>query len=191
MVDRSDAAAVLGVARNASSTEVREAYRRRIRQRHPDVAGSGSTRDATLIIEAYQVLRSPAPPEPPPARRPPPRPTEVVPDPPTAQADDAVVLIDGETMGFSFPADEVFQLLLDAAYEIGDVTYVDPIANLLEARVQFEGGPACSVVLSLQGRAERVEAFCTVESLDGSRPPPTSEVVSLLSSILAARLRRR
>jgi hypothetical protein len=47
-----------------------------------------------------------------------------------------------------------------------------------------------SVVLSLQGRADQVEAFCTVEALDGSEARP-GPVVTLLLDSLRRRLRSR
>ena len=48
---------------------------------------------------------------------------------------------------------------------------------------------ACSVVLSLQGRAEQVEAFCTIEPLDvNATAPPAGDVVALLLAGLRRRL---
>jgi len=184
------------VAVSAGADEVRVAYRRRIRDRHPDRAGAAATDDASAINEAYAVLRAPAAPAPPPAppassRPPAPPGWPAEEDEAFAAHADEVTLVDDETMAFAFPADEVFHLLVDVADRIGDITYVDPEAGLLETRVQFVGEPACSVVLSLQGRADRVEAFCTIESLDGTRPPPTSEVVSLLIRSLRERLAHR
>ena len=93
-------------------------------------------------------------------------------------------------MGFAFPADEVFVLLAEVADEIGDVTYIDPDAGLLEVLVTPVGSGPWSVVLSLQGRADRVEAFCTVEALDGSEAQ-SGPVVSLLLDSLRRRLRGR
>ena len=93
-------------------------------------------------------------------------------------------------MGFAFPADEVFVLLTEVADEIGDITYIDPDAGLLEVLVTPVGSGPWSVVLSLQGRADRVEAFCTVEALDGSEAH-SGPVVSLLLDSLRRRLRGR
>lgn len=52
---------ILGVQRNASTAEIRSAYRKLARLRHPDV-NSGSenaTRDFALLTKAYHVLRDP------------------------------------------------------------------------------------------------------------------------------------
>jgi len=185
-VDRREAAAVLGVGPSAPAHEVRDAYRRRIRARHPDRAGGAATGEAARIIEAYAVLRT--------------LPVVIDVDAPVdievethrgPPRFDTVTLVDDDTVGFTVPADEVFGLLLDAAHEIGDVTYVDPEGGLLEAFVTLPGRPVCSLLLSLQGRADLVDAFCTVESLDAGPAPPVGDVISLLLGALRARLRAR
>ncbi|MEJ7583307.1 MAG: hypothetical protein WKF43_04300 [Acidimicrobiales bacterium] len=99
-------------------------------------------------------------------------------------------MLDDDTLAIAVPADEVFLLLLESAHSVGEVTYVDPEGGLIEAIVAFQDPqvPVCSVVLSLQGRAERVEAFCTIESLDASVPPPVADVVALLAAQVRHRL---
>lgn len=54
--------ATLGVARTASLEDIRRAYRARMREAHPDTAGSAAsaTSDVTRIAEAWSVLSSPA-----------------------------------------------------------------------------------------------------------------------------------
>jgi curved DNA-binding protein CbpA len=55
--------AVLGVARTASPSDIRRAYRERMRKAHPDSSGgtaATSTADITRIAEAWNVLSSPA-----------------------------------------------------------------------------------------------------------------------------------
>jgi hypothetical protein len=195
-MERSEAAALLGITDDASERQLRTAYRRRIRERHPDRAGPAATVDAARIIEAYRVLSDPDATTGPVAAR------DVAPAPavrtappadrtaPPHQTDGLVTLVDDETVGFAFPADEVFVLLAEVADEIGDVTYIDPDAGLLEVLVTPEGSGPWSVVLSLQGRADRVEAFCTVEALDGSEAQ-SGPVVSLLLDSLRRRLRGR
>jgi hypothetical protein len=180
-MERAEAAALLGIEGEATEPQLRAAYRQRIRERHPDRAGPGATIDAARIIEAYRVLSDPAP-----APAPTPAPTPAR----TPDAGGLVTLVDDETVGFAFPADEVFVLLTEVADEIGDITYIDPDAGLLEVLVTPVGSGPWSVVLSLQGRADRVEAFCTVEALDGSEAH-SGPVVSLLLDSLRRRLRRR
>ena len=189
-MERREAAALLGIADDASERQLRSAYRRRIRERHPDRAGPAATLDAARIIEAYRTLSDPDTTADP-VEAPPPGPAPVVRTaPPPEQTGGLVTLVDDETVGFAFPADEVFVLLAEVADEIGDVTYIDPDAGLLEVLVTPAGSGPWSVVLSLQGRADRVEAFCTVEALDGSEAQ-SGPVVSLLLDSLRRRLRGR
>jgi len=172
---------VLGVHDTASTRQVRAAYRQRIREHHPDRAGPDATVDAARIIEAYEVMSAPAPA---------PAPAPVTAPSRRGRPDHSVMLVDDDTVAFAFPADEVFALLVEAADDIGDITYVDPDAGLLEVLVTLAFGGPWSVVISLQGRMDRVEAFCTVEALDGSDAQP-GPVVSLLLDSLRRRLRGR
>lgn len=46
----------LGVAANASDTEIKQAYRKLVLQYHPDVAGTGTERKFMTIQQAYELL---------------------------------------------------------------------------------------------------------------------------------------
>ena len=191
-----EAATLLGLTIGADQREVRRAYLRCIRSRHPDIAGPAATADAARINEAYVVMsvigeaRS--------NRVTTTRQTEVS-RPRTANSSnsrssephegDTVTLVDDETVGFTFPAEQVFALLVEVSDDLGSVTYVDANAGLLEAHMQFEGFPRCSVMVTLQG-GTTVEALCTVESLEPGTPPPVGEVVALLAAALRQRLSR-
>ena len=189
---------MLGVGPSAPWADVRRAYRSLIRSRHPDRAGTGSTDEAARIIAAYGVLRAQrnAPPAPsanrPEARaattsppyRPPTRPPPGVP-PAT------IVRLDDDTIAFGAPADETFLLLLEAAHDIGEVTYVDRSVPILEAICQFVGTPTVSLVITLQGRNDGTEAFCTVESIEARPGPPAGLVVDVLMEMLGRRQRRQ
>lgn len=50
----------LGVARDATSVELRSAYRSAARRHHPDQAGDASAADMAAVNEAYRVLSDPA-----------------------------------------------------------------------------------------------------------------------------------
>ena len=85
------------------------------------------------------------------------------------------------TLAMAAPASEVVPLLIEAAHQLGDITYLDPGAGLLEVVVEFVGAPTSSVVLSLQGRATGwTEVFCTVEPLSGGEAPTAEAVTGLL-----------
>jgi hypothetical protein len=204
------AARILGVDEQAPWEEVRSAYRLLIRSHHPDHAGDASSPQAVRIIEAYRVLddarTNPAPPPPPPAapsarpgrtddraqdgfdvsddpqvfwrasRRPAPQGLA----PPTHR-------IDSETLLLEAPADETFRWLVDAAHDVGEITYVDGSVPIMEVLCRFEGEPATSLLITLQGRSNGTEAFCTVESIEDRPAPPVAAVVDLLELALHRR----
>jgi molecular chaperone DnaJ len=58
MADQVNYYEVLGVSREASQEEIRNAYRRLAKDRHPDLAG-GSTQEFSLLQEAHAVLSDP------------------------------------------------------------------------------------------------------------------------------------
>lgn len=185
-----EASRILGVGTGASADEIRIAYRSQIRTHHPDRAGARSSDRAASITEAYRVLVAlgPVPPEEPEPRRPAPGPV-----PPRAATEDLafgappVGRIDEDTLALGAPPDESFRWLLDAAHDVGEITYVDRSMPIMEVLCRFEGEPATSLLLTLQGRGERTEVFCTVESIEARPAPPTSAVVDLLELALHRR----
>lgn len=161
----------------------RRAYRSRLRRTHPDVNDAEDATERTVRITAAfrvvlaQLAQPEQPSGPPPGAAPPPA---TDPEPPTEPAP-AVALVDAETVGIAAPAQEVLPLLIEAAHRLGDITYLDPGAGLLEVIVEFVGAPTSSVVLSLQGRATGLtEVFCSVEPLSGGEAPPADAVTQLL-----------
>ncbi|MCU1371697.1 MAG: DnaJ-like protein [Ilumatobacteraceae bacterium] len=190
-----EAARILGVGAGATPDEVRIAYRSQIRTHHPDRAGARSSDRAASITEAYRVLveRGPAAPEEPQEPRPGARTTATGPVPPRPATDDLafgappVGRLDEDTLALGAPPDESFRWLLDAAHDVGEITYVDRSMPIMEVLCRFEGEPATSLLLTLQGRGERTEVFCTVESIEARPAPPTSAVVDLLELALHRR----
>jgi hypothetical protein len=205
VVTPGEARAVLGVAVDVDGVALRAAYRSRLRATHPDVTrptGDGRRADAATaeVVAAYRLLRSEVA-------------TAPAPAPPAIVADDAV-LVDGDTVSAELPAGDLFALVLDAAAAMGEVTYVDHDAGLLETIVEFEGFPTASVVFTLHtersedvpgapapasrtatgfggaapeqdGRATGVtEAWCTVEALSGGPAPPPAAVAELFGAAL-------
>lgn len=201
-MDREEAARVLGIAPGADPAELRSAYRRLILARHPDQAGHDQTAAAARIIEAYAVLRRDGPPTataassdrapaPPSARRDPDGPDG--PDGPAASGpgDDGgrslVAVLGEDTLVVLGPPDRALRMLLDAAHDLGEVTYVDLGAGLVQMVVVFEGGPVCLLLVTMRRQAHRTRAHVDVDSLDATPPPPVAAVVALL----AATVRRR
>jgi hypothetical protein len=212
----SEALAVLGLAEAADERSVRSAFRSRLRDTHPDLnAASDATERTVRLTTAYRVVlerlstpegdghgagpaqgqgRGPADGGAAPTadqgtgaattdQEPRPRPSAADDDlGPGAEA----VLVDAETIGIPAPAVEVVPLLIEAAHRLGDITYLDPGAGLLEVVVEFVGAPTSSVVLSLQGRAATglTEVFCSVEPLSGGEAPSAEAVTQLLHRTL-------
>jgi hypothetical protein len=195
-VDLAEALEVLQVRPGTPMQEVREAYRAQVRGAHPDLVGPdgdrhGATARTARITGAFAVVRravieagTEAVPEPPePAAREPepppvPRPWEVD----TVEAD-----ADGDTISIAAPPTEAYALLLEAGARVGGIGYVDRQLGILEVIVRFEGGPSCSVLITLQGRAFGTDAFCTMDSIEAAPTPPIRPVVEAL----VEELRRR
>jgi hypothetical protein len=185
-----EALAVLGVAPGTPMEEVRVHYRRLVRARHPDLRGDADAFVRTAeVTTAFAVVRAavrehgtgivPEPsPVPPPAH----------PDPPPAAhrrnhpAD--VDALESDTIAITAPPPEAYALLLDAAAQVGSVGYVDRHLGLLEILVRFEGGPTCSVLLTIQGRAFTTEVVCTMDSIEAAPTPPLRPVVEALVEAL-------
>ncbi|HKH05167.1 MAG TPA: J domain-containing protein [Acidimicrobiales bacterium] len=171
-----EARAVLGLADTDGWEVIRAAYRRLIREAHPDAVGvdAGTTPAAARLNAAYTTLSrakrsgtlddprpapahavatAPAGPAPGPAWRPPPPPRV------------GVAIAGGDTLLLAAPPDEAFARLLEAGHRVGSVTYVDRSCAIFELVVRLDG-ETCSLVVTLQGRAHGTEAFLTLESLE-------------------------
>lgn len=191
------AAGILGVRPDAPWDDVRQAYRDHIRAHHPDHAGEASAGRAARIIEAYRTLddarHGPDGPTTPAtaAAPPPPRPEPAWPrdDRRTAPSGfaPAVARLDEDTLALGAPPDEAFRWLVEAAHDVGEITYLDRSGPILEVLCRFEGEPATSLVVTTQGRSAHTEAFCTTESIEARPGPPTGAVVDLLELALRRR----
>ena len=187
-----EAARVLGVGADADDHAVRAAYLREIRAHHPDRAGPGASERAAVIIEAYRVLLHAAPEERTPPAPPPEHPTSrSAAREPWGHAPEGLAppvrRLDGDALLLDAPADETFRWLLDAAHDVGEITYVDRSMPILEVLCRFVDEPATSLLLTLQGRGEGTEVFCTVESIEARPAPPAEAVVDLLELALHRR----
>jgi hypothetical protein len=170
----------LGLGPAPTWAQVRIAYRAQIAASHPDRVGGDPAR-AAVVTEAYATLERahregrladlrPAPPSaPPPA-----------PPPPAAPLDEPPEVLDGDTVHLAVPPDEAFVRLVDACHRIGDVTYIDRSCAILEALLPVEGEGVCSLVITLQGRADGTDAFCTLEAIEHVASPPVRPVVERL-----------
>jgi hypothetical protein len=190
-VDVVAARAALGLGPSPTWTEVRVAYRAQIAAAHPDRAG-GDPALAAQVTAAYATLERahreghlhavavPAPPAPSPAATSAPR-AWVPSDDPMA---DPPEVLDGDTVHLRMPPDEAFVRLVEACHRIGDVTYLDRSCAILEALVRVEGEGVCSLLITLQGRADGTDAFCTLEAIEHVASPPVRQVTEALVAAL-------
>ena len=170
----------LGLGPAPTWTEVRVAYRAQIAASHPDRAGGDPAR-AALVTEAYATLER--------AHREGrlaelrpvgPRLTVAERRPPAAPLHEPPEVLDGDTVHLAVPPDEAFARLVEACHRIGDVTYIDRSCAIFETLVPVEGEGACSLVITLQGRADGTDAFCTLEAIEHVATPPVRPVVERL-----------
>jgi hypothetical protein len=189
-MDLEAARRALGVGPAPTWAEIRVAYLAQIAAAHPDRAG-GDTRRAMGVTEAYATLerahrsgaplsgsaRRSTPAQGAPTRRAPPSAGP-------APMDEPPEVLDGDTVHLPVPPDEAFVRVVEACHQIGDVTYVDRSCAILEALVRVEGEGVCSLVITLQGRAEGTDAFCTLEALERVAAPPVRPVVHRLVAAL-------
>jgi hypothetical protein len=179
-VDVAVARAELGLGPAPTWTQVRVAYRAQIAASHPDRAGGDPAR-AAVVTEAYATLER-AHQEGRLAERPPPiraraaGPHHVAPEPLREPPE----VLDGDTVHLAVPADEAFARLVDACHRIGDITYIDRSCAIFETLVPVEGEGMCSLVITLQGRADGTDAFCTLEAIEHVASPPVRPIVERL-----------
>lgn len=195
-----EARRVLGVPAGTPLTAVVERYRELQRRHHPDVVGSddpSATAMSARLNLALEVLRAQAATDPDDGSAgevatgatargatPPPvgddRPAHGARSSGPDEDEPPEVVLDGDSLFVGAPPDETFLRLLDAGVGLGGIGHVDPRLGLLELVVRFEGGPTCSVLLTLQGRSHGTEVFCEMESIEAAPTPPVGPVLLAL-----------
>jgi hypothetical protein len=146
-----EARALLGVDGGATAAEIRAAWRRAMRGSHPDVAAGPDAGPRTARLNEAYAVLRAAP-VPMPASAPP-----------------------------AAPEEDSYLTLLEAAHRVGDVTYVDRQAGLLELLVDLPDVGPCSVLVTLQGR----RAFVAVDSLSDPGWNPSAEQLAAVTRSLA------
>jgi hypothetical protein len=165
-VQRDEALALLGLTDPFDAVQLRLAYRAAARLLHPDRpdAPPDATERMVAVNLAHGLLGGThdtvpgPPPAPAPARQ-----ASHVDRLGVELGEDGTLLVDA-------PAEETFERLLEAVEAIGDPTYVDTDAGLLQIIVGHDDATFSYLTFSLQGRAAGTEVFTTVERLDGGRP---------------------
>lgn len=203
-MELSEARRVLSVDANDDWPVVKAAYRRLIADAHPDRAGEGATHRAARLNAAYRELgranregRLGAQPS-----RVPHRPNAASEAPgdatesaarrrrrATARAGDGppdLGILGADTLVLRTPPAETFQRVLVAVDALGEISYLDRSAALVEAVVTLTDGTPASLVLSLQWRAHDAtcEVFATLEALDRAEHLDVSGVVEQLGTLV-------
>lgn len=196
VVQADQARRLLGVAEGADAPTLRAAYRQLLRRTHPDVSDHGDATARTVeLTAAYRLLvsleaepeRAGTPSDRPQSDRPGARRGSPDPEPVRRPRRIDVALLADQTIGIGAPPDEALLLLIEMAHDLGEVSYLDPAAGLLEVVVELVEAPTSSILLSLQGRATGItEVFCTVEPLSGGEAPPADAIARLVVDTLVA-----
>jgi len=204
MTSLSEALTVLGLVPGQSLDQARQRFRELLLRTHPDVVGNRASAveatDGTIALTtAFDVVKDavasgdghliPAPIDREPQASNTPRSgaeRETCRHRSGNAPPDAIeIRADGDSLFISAPPPEAFAILLDASSRLGGIGYVDRNLGILEVIVRFEGGPSCSVLMTLQGRAFGTDAFITMESIEADPTPALAPVVEALLEELA------
>ena len=181
-MDLEEARRTLGVPPGASARDLRTIFRERMRATHPDVnpgsaVPTGGPQDPAVLTRAHVVLQE-AIAKAPDGRLP--DADRIASKPRHTMTDPVEALRDSDTVWVGAPPDETYQRLLEAVSTLGGIGHVDRGLGLLEVIVRFEGGPSCSVLLTLQGRSHGTEIFCEMESIEAAPTPPIDPVLDAI-----------
>lgn len=179
-MDGAEALASLGLHPGAEWAEIKRSYRTQIRAHHPDLSDEpGGQEAAARIIEAYAVLTVLAGEGRLPAAAAEPKPTPEDTSSAEPEPADTAVLVVSEG--------ELFDRLLDAAHDVGDVTYLDPEAQIVQLLVTLPDWPPSQLTCQLTSRGGDDVIVSTLDSMDNREAPPIESVVELLARQLRAR----
>ena len=173
-MNRERALQTLGLEKGAQAADINRAYRALIRQAHPDAGGS--TAVAARITEAYHWLqRASAEPPKAPKPTPPPHPAPPV----TDKADDSVTLL--------LPPGDVFARLVEAGHQLGEVSYIDRDAGIMQVTFTADNGVVCQLAVTVitgPGQSEARVEF-TLDPLASGEAPPIGRVVAHLARLIS------
>lgn len=171
---------MLGLSRESTWDEIRSRYRSEVRAAHPDVAidRAASTQRTARLNGAWAMLSRATDN----GRVPLPQPTVVTPDVSGHRVSgDGGELVPVVTL-HAQPGD-VFVQLLDAAHEIGDVSYIDPEAGIIQ--VLLQGAPeAAQLLISVDTDTDPASASFTLDSMRAATAPSIHDVVAQLARAL-------
>jgi hypothetical protein len=170
----------LGLVRPVDWDHIRSTYRSRIRAAHPDIDGANAsaTASAARLNWAFDVLANATEQ----GRRPLPDPQPVV-TPVVGRRPRAEVASTSPITLRAGPGD-VFVQLLEAAHEIGDVSYMDPEAGLIQVLLESGDPTASQLLIAVDRSVEPPTASFTLDTQDGAHAPPIQDIVDELAAAL-------
>lgn len=187
-MNAAEARRVLGVEPGESPRALRDAFLAQVRAHHPDTTDHplGAGERTATIITAYRLLRDlpPAPPgQPPESAR--------VRDPDAPLGPVATIeVITDEAVWVGVEAAAVLPALLEAADDLGDVSYLDRSVGLLQLTVRPPAGPTCWFTVSVHPRPGGTVLVATLESIEAQPTPPAGPLMLALAEALADSLGR-
>ena len=174
-MDRERALRTLGLDAGARDDDINRAYRALIRRAHPDVGGS--TTVAARITEAYHWLkRAGAQPARSSKPAPPPKPQP----PATENADDSTTLL--------VPPGDVFIRLVEAGHQLGEVSYIDRDAGMVQVTFTADNGVVCQLAVTIVSSAPSsgdVRVEFTLDPLASGEAPPIERVVNRMARLIS------
>lgn len=169
-----EALAVLGSDRATEMVTIRGRYRMLLRRHHPDLAGASGQDRTAQLTQAWSVVERTAPWDPPSSTT---RGDGTVRSPaPRATARPDVLPLPAPTL-------EVFNRLAEAADILGHLSYIDRQNGIMESVFRPEGGPSCSLLITIRQQGPDTLAECALEALEQRPAPPIAEVVAELQRI--------
>ena len=172
-MNRERALRTLGLEKGARADDIDRAYRALIRQAHPDAGGS--TAVAARITEAYHWLQRAG------AQLPPP------PKPP--QTDPPAPVTTDDSMTLLLPPGDVFIRLVEAGHQLGEVSYIDRDAGIVQVTFTADNGVVCQLAAtvvpggSATSRSDARVEF-TLDPLASGQAPPIGRVVDHLARLI-------
>jgi hypothetical protein len=90
----------------------------------------------------------------------------------------------GERVTLQAPPGDVFIQLLDAAHEIGEVSYMDPEAGLIQVLLQDGDPTASQLLIAVDQRPDPPTVSFTLDTVDAESAPPIRDIVDALALAL-------
>lgn len=196
-----EAARILGVPSDAPRPLLRARYLERLLIVHPDHNRSADATERTIELTfAYELLvnRSPRPhgrqPETPQDT---PRPATS--QPATSQPSAGITVdgpeeiwpgdirvLDDDTIAVRAPGHETVLRMIEAASELGEITFCDPTLGMVQVVIEFVDAPTAQILMTTQGRGDgTTEVFCSVDPFNGGDVPATRPVVAIIADAIA------